>query len=167
MSSKEQHKLADELERIYVDNAERLRRIGGASRAQDAGDVVHDAFAKTLAAGRRQDIRDPLHFVFRVARNTVLSRLRDGMRWITRPFSEEEDAEVAVSAEHAVVASERLHRAMTIINGMPARRREAFLLHRIDELSSAQIAKRMHISLKAVEKHISAALAQLHKEIDS
>ncbi len=167
MSSNKQHRLADELEKVYTDNATRLREIGGRSQPQDAADVVHDAFAKTLDAGRRQTIRDPLHFVFKVTRNTVLSRLRDGVRRMMHPFHEEEHTEPTVSVEHSVLASERLRRAMAIIEGMPARRQEAFLLHRIEELSYAQIARRMKISIKAVEKHMSMALAQLHREIDA
>lgn len=167
MPLNKQHRLAEELEKVYTDNAARLREIGGRSQPQDAADIVHDAFAKTLDAGRRQTIRDPLHFVFKVTRNTALSRLRDGVRRMLRPFREEEHTEPVVSAEHSVLASERLRRAMTIIDGMPARRREAFLLHRIEELSYAQIARHMKISIKAVEKHVSLALAQLHKEIDA
>jgi RNA polymerase sigma factor (sigma-70 family) len=167
MPSNKPYRLADELEKVYTANATRLREIGGRSQPQDAADVVHDAFAKTLDAGRRQTIRDPLHFVFKVTRNTVLSRLRDSVRRMVRPFHEEEHAEPTVSLEHSALASERLSRAMLIIEGMPTRRREAFLLHRIEELSYAQIARRMKISIKAVEKHMSMALAQLHREIDA
>lgn len=168
MSSSKPPPLIDELERVYAENMARLREIGGRSRRQEAADVVHDAFAKTLDAGRRQIIRDPLHFVFKVTRNTVLSRWRDGVRRMVRPFYENEEfTDSAVSAEQTVLASERLQRALAIIDAMPVRRREAFLLHRMDELSYAQIARRMGVSIKAVEKHISAAMAQLHRDIDA
>jgi RNA polymerase sigma-70 factor (ECF subfamily) len=168
MSTDEQPKLVDQLEKVYVDNATRLREIGGKEHRQDAADVVHEAFVKTLDAGSKQTIRDPVRFVFKVTRNVVLNRLRERIRRVVRPFHEDEElADVSPGTEQAALASERLQRAMEIINRMPERRREAFLQHRIDELSYPEIARRMGISIKAVEKHISAAMVQLHEEIDS
>jgi RNA polymerase sigma factor (sigma-70 family) len=159
--------LSEELGKIYEAKAPQLREIGGQSKGQDAADVVHDAFAKTLEAGRRHSIRDPLHFVFKVTRNTMLSRLRYRVRHSEHTFHEEVHAEQTADTERVVMASERLHRAMQIIENMPARRREAFLLHRLEEMRYEQIAKHMGVSLKAVEKHISAALAQLHREMEA
>ncbi|MNF12837.1 putative RNA polymerase sigma factor FecI [compost metagenome] len=52
---------------------------------------------------------------------------------------------------------------MTVIDAMPERRREAFLLHRIENLSYPKIARRMGVSVKAVEKHISSAMVQLSR----
>ncbi len=166
MSADKDQGLADELGKVYNLNFARLHQIGGRSPGNEAADIVHDAFAKTLDAGRRRKIRDPLRFVFKVTRNTTLRRLRDGFRRVMRPF-EEEYGGTAVNTEQVVLASERLWRAVGIIENMPARRREAFLLHRLEELNYAQIAERMGVSCKAVEKHISAALAQLRREIDA
>ena len=166
-SDDKESQLADELGKIYTDNAPRLRAIGGRSQAQDAADVVQDAFVKTLDAGRHRSILDPLHFVFKVTRNTMLSRVRAGERRAAHPFREEEHAGLAADTEQVVLASERLRLAIEIIERMPSRRREAFLLHRVDELRYEQIAKHMGVSLKAIEKHISAALAQLHREMES
>jgi RNA polymerase sigma factor (sigma-70 family) len=170
MSSESRSKLHQELEQVYSTHAPRLRAIGGKSHSQDAADVVHDAFVKALAAGRRQTIRDPLHFVFKITRNTVLSRLRDRVRREQRDERSTEEREelidTAAGTEQVVLASERLGRAMDIISRMPPRRREAFLLHRMEELSYAEAARRMGISPKAIEKHISLAMAQLHREMD-
>jgi RNA polymerase sigma factor (sigma-70 family) len=159
--------LGEQLEKVYLDNAARLREIGGRANRQDAADVVQEAFAKTLDAGRRQTIRDPVRFVFKVTRNVVLNRLREGVRSFVRPLHEDEEPEdTRAGIEQAALSSERLQRALGIINRMPARRREAFLQHRIEELSYAEVAQRMGVTVKAVEKHISAAMAQLYREMD-
>ncbi len=169
MSADEQPKLGDQLEKVYLENEKRLHQIGGRGNRQDAQDVVQEAFVKTLDAGRRQTIRDPLRFVFKVTRNVVLNSLREGVRSVVRPFHDEEELVDTSTAgtEQTVLTSERLRRAMDIIDRMPARRREAFLQHRVEELSYAEVAQRMGISIKAVEKHISAAMAYLYQEIDS
>ena len=56
---------------------------------------------------------------------------------------------------------------MKAIEAMPDRRREAFLLHRIDGLSYSQIARRMGVGIKAVEKHISSAMLQLVRDMQT
>lgn len=48
---------------------------------------------------------------------------------------------------------------------MPSRRREAFLLHRVDGLTYLEIARAMGVSIKAVEKHISAAMLELIRKM--
>jgi len=55
---------------------------------------------------------------------------------------------------------------MAVIDEMPPRRRDVFLLHRIDELTYPQIARKLGISIKAVEKHIHLALKQLAENDD-
>ncbi len=44
---------------------------------------------------------------------------------------------------------------------MPAKRREIFLLSRRDGLDNSQIAEKMNISVRTVEKHIQLAIKQL------
>jgi len=44
--------------------------------------------------------------------------------------------------------------------------RQAFRLHKLEGLSHAETARRMNISVSAVEKHISAALKLLLRKID-
>ena len=50
---------------------------------------------------------------------------------------------------------------MASIEAMPPRRREVFLLHRVEELTYAQIARRLNVTIKAVEKHMHLAMRQL------
>ena len=44
---------------------------------------------------------------------------------------------------------------------MPDQRRRVFSLSRYEELSNKEIAERLNISVKAVEKHIGVALSKL------
>lgn len=44
---------------------------------------------------------------------------------------------------------------------MPVRRRQVFILHRIHEIPQAEVAERMGITQKLVEKHLRLALRGL------
>ena len=159
------------LDKAYRDEAGRLRSLAARAGRDEADDIVHDAVVKTLEAGRRTEILEPVRFLFRVTRNTVVDRLRSRVRrGRVLEYGLEDDAAVAdpsAGGERALIASQRLARALAIVGRMAPRRREAFILCRIDELTYAEAARRMGVSVHAVEKHISAAMTQLLNEMDS
>ena len=67
----------------------------------------------------------------------------------------------AADPERSLMGAQRLQRVMASIDAMPPKRREVFLMHRIEELTYAQIARRLNVSVKAVEKHVHLAMRQL------
>jgi RNA polymerase sigma-70 factor (ECF subfamily) len=145
-----------------------IRAIAAKAGPEEMQDVVQDAFLKAVEAGRQSDIAKPVHFLARVARNTVIDRLRTRARH-TLLYSKGVQADTAdpvASPERALIASERLRRALAVIDQMPPKRKEVFLLHRIDDLSYPQIARRLGISAKTVEKHMALAMLQLAREVD-
>ena len=50
---------------------------------------------------------------------------------------------------------------MEIVNELPERCREVFILSRVDGMKNREIASKLNLSLKAIEKHISYALRVL------
>ena len=61
--------------------------------------------------------------------------------------------------------NQRLRLLQAAIDDMPPRQREAFLLYRYDELRCEDIADRMGISVRAVEKHLQLALAHCKRRV--
>ena len=47
------------------------------------------------------------------------------------------------------------------LHELPERTRVVFALHRFEEMSYAQIARRLQVSVSAIEKHMIKALAHL------
>lgn len=135
------------------------RRVPG-----EEADLAQEACLKLVEIAQRQPVEAPGRLLFRLARNLVIDRLRSRTR-AARLFQPDEAYAQHPSAlpdpERNLLASERLRRALSVIDVMPPRRREAFLLHRVEGFSHLQIAARMGVSVKAVEKHISAAMLQL------
>ena len=156
--------LAERLDDVYRTRGAWLREVAARGGRDEAADVVHDAVVKTLEASQRTEILEPVRFLFQVTRNALLDRLRTRARRgrVLEYGLETADAvDEAVPAERVVIASQRLRRAMAIIERMPPRRREAFLLCRIEDLTYAQAGRRMGVTVHAIEKHMSAAMAQL------
>ena len=52
------------------------------------------------------------------------------------------------------------------IGSLPEKERIVFLMNRIDELTYHEIAKRLNISVKAVEKRLHKAIEKLYKKIN-
>ena len=97
-------------------------------------------------------------YLFRAVRNRALNRLRDD-RFSYIPF--EELGEVFASPESLQIETEA-------VSQLPGRCRDIFLKSRSEQLSNAEIAAEMHISVKTVEAQMSKALRRLrgllHKE---
>lgn len=145
-----------------------LHAVAARAGSGEAADLVQDACLRMVEAGRRGEIRSPMHMLFRIARNAVTDRLRARSRaarlFLPAPANLDA-ADDAPDVEHALIVSERLRRALAVIEAMPPRRRDVFLLHRLEGLSYGQIARRSGISIKTVEKHMSAAMAQLSRGV--
>ncbi|MFT3723362.1 MAG: RNA polymerase sigma factor [Hyphomonadaceae bacterium] len=145
-----------------------LHAIARRAGAQEAEDVVQEAFLKVVETAQTQEIRKPEHLLARVVRCVAIDRVR---RRRTRPTAEsaeagEQVADLTADPERAIMGSQRLKRVMAIIDQMPPKRREVFLLHRIDELTYPQIARKLGVTIKAVEKHIRLALKQITENDD-
>lgn len=159
----------DDLDAAFRASAEGLRVITRRVEEEEA-DLAQEACLKLVETATREPVGAPSHLLFRLARNLVIDRLRFRAR-AARLFRAEAAGEQPVcnapDPERALLAAERLRRALSVIDAMPERRREAFLLHRIDGLSYVEIARTMGVSVKAVEKHLSAAMLELTRKMQA
>lgn len=64
-----------------------------------------------------------------------------------------------------VLYRSELHRLLHSIAQLPPRRREAFILNRIEGLSYDEVAERMGISRNTVITQIVSALAELDRQL--
>ncbi len=160
--------LEETLTTAYSERRSPLRAITSRVDPNDAEDLLQDAALRAIETERRTPVHKPLHLLRRILRNLAVDHLRGRAR-TTRLFNPGEAPDIAcdrVGPERHLVATERLKRALAIIDSLPDRRREVFLMHRINEMTHLQISRRLGISTKTVEKHISLAMVQLSREID-
>jgi RNA polymerase sigma factor (sigma-70 family) len=134
------------------------RRLGGRSEAEDA---FQDTFLKAQGIAAASEIANPRAYVFRIAENVATDRLRGRVaqrRYLSTEDVPDTPADIA-SAERIVDYRQRLRRLEAVIDALPARQRQVFLMHKFDGLSHAEIARKLGISRSGVEKLIMKALA--------
>lgn len=136
-----------------------LARMLGASAA-DAPDLMQDAFLRAYAAelGDRTELSQALLTV--TARRLALNAIRNRTRRATdlvgdfEPLGVLSDEDIAAQAEGSQMQAS-LQRA---IERMPPQCRLVFELRKFDGQSHAEIAARMGLSTKTVERHLTKAI---------
>lgn len=127
-------------------------------------DLVQEVFLNMQARRAGSSIENLEGYLFAVAAN-VLIRYRSAARRTTPvPFDSDPDEtgpSDSLSPERLLLGNEALRRAIAVLEDLPMRTRDILLLHRFEEMTYAEIARRLGISVSAVEKHIMAALRRL------
>jgi RNA polymerase sigma-70 factor (ECF subfamily) len=141
---------------------------GRGNRAGDAEDIAQDACVRALGLTQREAVRDPVHYLMRIARNLFVDRQRSRKREsaLFRSLGDvEPKAGNAVDPERILAGKQDLRHVLAAIETLPPRCREAFTLHRFHGLSYAAIARRMGVSTGTVEKHIAQAMVRITRSL--
>lgn len=137
------------------------KRLG---EREAAADLTQEALLRVMKYRDASDIADRRAMLFRIAHNLLLDHQRAQHRhhaaW---HVSIEEAGSLPMDLppiEAIVDARQALERLLTrTLTELPSKCRLAFMLNRFDGLSYPEVAARMQISVKMVEKHIARALA--------
>ena len=142
------------------------RRVGSEA---DARDIAQDAYVRLMRYREHQDPGSLKALVFRIAANLVGMRARTAR---SQRFSDHQSLDGIVevasndpSVERVLTAQQQLDRLMQVIEDLPNKCRQAFVLSRFHDLSYPEIAMRLGVSVKMVEKHITHALARCRQEV--
>jgi RNA polymerase sigma-70 factor (ECF subfamily) len=165
------------LSRLYAEHrAEILRylraRTGDAAEAED---VVQELWLK-LQSTESGPIANGRAYLFRMAHNLVLDRLREQKRrrmrdtgWtLERSAGVTGDGDLVdprQSTESELLEKEELARLAKAIGQLPEGAQRAFCLHKIDGLSHGEVAARLGISRSGVEKHMAVAMKHLREAL--
>jgi RNA polymerase sigma factor (sigma-70 family) len=138
-----------------------LRKCGNAAEAED---LAQDVLVRALKKAQWESVEQAKGYIFRIAVNRWHDRNR---RSLTRgPVIEWDDAATYAQAEETsperVLSSEQeLHAVVEALQTLGERTRDVFLLFRLEQMKHGQIAEMFGISVSAVEKHVSKAVAHL------
>jgi RNA polymerase sigma-70 factor (ECF subfamily) len=94
-------------------------------------------------------------FVSHYRRQTTLTRISLNLR---QEFAD-------ISPEERIIFEETRHRYESALARMPEKQRTVFLMSRLDQLKYHEIASRIGLSVKAVEKRMNLALSFLKAEM--
>jgi RNA polymerase sigma factor (sigma-70 family) len=135
------------------------------TRREDAEDLIQEAFIKMQQyCEKGGEVHQPEGFLVRTALRLAVNAHRDGHLDL---YVDKEVEELTLlidtnpAPDEELAADECLMRMRAALDGLNARSKEVFCMHRLDGLTQPQIAQHFRISVSAVEKHIATALAAL------
>lgn len=140
------------------------RRFHG---TQFARDVVHDVCLQLLEKPPQQQVKLPFAFLRRTSFNRAIDRRRADL---TRGAYFESTAEVPDWHVHeldgaaALDFEQQLEALLIIIDALPARARQVFLLHRIHDMPQREIAAELGISVNMVTQHFARAMRSIAQD---
>ena len=135
-----------------------------------AEELVHDVFAKLWESRRRLEVRDSLKsYLYSAVRNHAISYLRHALverRWREAEVQREaphdlNDADRLLESQELVAAVQR------VLDHLPERCRLALTLRWQRQMSYAEVAEAMGISVKTVEIYVSRGLAALRESSET
>jgi RNA polymerase sigma-70 factor (ECF subfamily) len=133
------------------------------ANAADADDLVQDVFLSLQSRGAGAEIDNVEGYLFRTAANVLgMRRRKGGWRWGSQEDLENVDGLVdELSPERILISRQALEQVVRALADMPPRTAQAFFLYRFGHLSQEAVARRMGVSVKAVEKFLRKALRHL------
>jgi RNA polymerase sigma-70 factor (family 1) len=132
--------------------------------AELADDLVQDVFLQLWEKQNTVIDKTVKAFLFTVARNAFLKNYRQkkyDLKFKSTYFEKIEHE----SPEFILELKEFDEKLQKTISDLPERCRIVYLMNRKDDMKYSQIAESLNVSVKAVEKQMSKALAILRKEL--
>jgi RNA polymerase sigma-70 factor (ECF subfamily) len=127
-----------------------------------AADLAHDTFVRVLLRPEvLPGLREPRAYLTTIARNLLINHVRhralesawlDALAQLPTPL--------APSPEEHLLVLEALREIDAMLDGLPARAREAFLLAQLDGLTYAEVAARLGVSERTVKRYMAEAFAR-------
>lgn len=162
----------DPLLEIYLERRANLVRFFAARSGSRlvAEDLAQELYVKLATRDPAVTAENPVALIYRIATNVMLDRARGEARATARDAAWRrvahasmggEDVAEEIPADEAVASRQRLRQLVEAAAGLPPQMQRAFRLHKLEGRSHAETARVMGISVKSVEKHVSAALKAL------
>lgn len=162
----------DPLLEIYLERRANLVRFFAARSGSRlvAEDLAQELYVKLATRDPAVTAENPVALIYRIATNLMLDRARGEARatardaaWrrVTHASMGGEDVAEEIPADEAVASRQRLRQLVEAAGELPPQMQRAFRLHKLEGHSHAETAQVMGISVKSVEKHVSAALKAL------
>lgn len=138
-----------------------IRRFVGSS--ETAKEIVQEAFLRTYR--QRESVTTLRAFLFSTARNLAANEYRHRRTVERGVVGDMSDSRVKLeceSLETGLLRDERNRLIQEAIDRLPPQCRAAFTLRVFHECSYKEVADRLGISAKTVEKHIARGLRETH-----
>lgn len=127
-------------------------------------DIVQEMYARLASLDSVEDIRNPRQYAAQTAVSIALNMTRHARVVPMIPLSDFEEVGLASaepSPEHALNSQHELRELEKSLQELPPLCRTAFLLRRVENLSQKEVAEKLGISVKTVEKYMTRSVRLL------
>lgn len=133
-----------------------------------AEDLAMEVFMKVWLFRDRMDEKKSLrNFLFVLSKNSALNYLESVVAKRTKSVSElPEDGRISQSADSDLIYNETNRQLLGIVARMPEQRQLVFRMSRYENLSNQEIADRLGLSVRTVEKHLQLALKDIRASLN-
>lgn len=131
-----------------------LRRF--MKRPQDIEDIAQEAYIRAFKVEQDTGVDHPKTLLFTIAKNIALNELRSKAKKVTDYIEECEVGPDSVGAttEDEVLGLERLEAYCAAVDNLPEQCRRVYLLRKVHGLAHKEIAERLNITVRTVERHL-------------
>ncbi len=137
----------------------------------EAEEIVQEAFVRFQKKYDPATVDSPAALLARIAANLVIDRVRERDARAAREdawgklYTEGADGDTSASKSvdpaRALSAKQQVEQAMSVLEELPQKTRQVFLLHRIEGLSHSEVSSRTGIPKSTIEKHMIRAIKAL------
>lgn len=131
---------------------------------EDIHDLRQETYIRVYESARKHIPASARPFIFSIARNLMADRIRKQRIVAIDSVGDLEALNVLVddlSPEQRTLAHQELRQLAEAFDELPEMRRQVVWMRRVDDISQREVAARLGLSEKTVEKHIMKAMRQL------
>jgi len=149
---------------LFFAHAKQVRNFlyyKGADSAE-AEDLMQEAFLRLWRDCQKVPAAKAKAFLFRVAQNLFLDAKKHELvvlKFQSRQVHQSEHE----SPQFQLETKELQERLEKTISNLPEKQRTVFLMNRMDKMTYGEIAEHLELSVKAIEKRMSLALAEVRQ----
>jgi RNA polymerase sigma factor (sigma-70 family) len=144
-----------------------VRKLGTEDSAED---ILQDTYIRLTHYQDLENVQNHRAFIFRIVANLVIDYQRSSANRLPHENDEtilHEIPDPQSPPDRQCSAQQRLDILKSALSELPITCRQAFYLNRIEGLSHAEIAVRLHISESMVAKHIVRAMTHCRDRMNA
>lgn len=133
---------------------------------EKAKDIIQETYSRVLEIKDKRIINNERAYLYKIAKNVVVNEALENQKLQNTIYEENiHFSPTNEQPEEILIQEDQEKIFMLIINDLPQRAKEAFILHTIDGYSRKEIAKILEVSSNAVEKLIKRATIKVEEEL--
>lgn len=135
-----------------------------ARQPADVDDLVQEVLMRLAVRGEGAAIDQPGAYLMRTATNVwrdFLRRSRTHAQDAHEEYDDDWHARAESGPADVLEGVQSVETLIAVLNELPARTRQVFVLCRVEGMRQKSVAQRLRISVSAVEKHMIRAIAHL------